>query len=163
MFQDKNYFFFYTLFCAVLWTGIVLMPIRIRISILMPLHMRIRPQILHLLENHNFFTYGTFTAVSVNIVVSFLSVRIHNTGSVSVFFLLFCCTLRLRWDWTRRMLLRQLSTYAANILSARFSSFVSGTLPCSSILCPLYLVKPPQFFLCTVIPGIWYVRPYVYL
>jgi hypothetical protein len=56
-----------------------------------------------------------------------LSIRIHNTGSVSVFYLLFGCTLRLRWDWTRRMLLRQLSTYAANILSARFSSFVSGT------------------------------------
>jgi hypothetical protein len=57
---------------------------------------------------------------------------------------------RLRWDWIRRMLLRQLSTYAANIRSARFSSFVSGTVPCSSSLCPLYLVKPPLFFLCTV-------------
>ncbi len=43
----------------VLWIGIVLMPIRIRmrLSILMPILIRILPQVLQLLENHNFFYF----------------------------------------------------------------------------------------------------------
>jgi hypothetical protein len=49
-----------------------------------------------LVGKSKFFTY--ILSSPVNIVVSFLSIRIHNTGSVSVFYLLFGCTLRLRWD-----------------------------------------------------------------
>ncbi len=46
---------------AVLWIGIVLMPIRIRISMLMAIRirigiMRLLPQVLHILDNQNFFS-----------------------------------------------------------------------------------------------------------
>ncbi len=46
---------------AVLWIGIVLMPIRSRnrLFILMPIRIRILPQVLHMLENLNFFLYNS--------------------------------------------------------------------------------------------------------
>jgi hypothetical protein len=50
----------------VLWIGIVLMPvqilIRFRFSILMPIQIRILPQVLHMLENHVYFTFDYITA-----------------------------------------------------------------------------------------------------
>ncbi len=63
--QIRSCFALPTDYGAVLWIGIVLMPIRIRISILvqihiqiqirtgiktMPIHMRILPQVLHMLD-----------------------------------------------------------------------------------------------------------------
>jgi hypothetical protein len=50
----------FILFGPVLWIGIVLMPIRIRLSIMKPIQIRIRilPQFIHKLENQNFSVIG---------------------------------------------------------------------------------------------------------
>jgi hypothetical protein len=67
----------------VLWIGIVLMTIRIRIYILMPIRigiktmpivMRILPQVLHMLDNQNILFLFLVTALPVYNVLSFSSV-----------------------------------------------------------------------------------------
>jgi hypothetical protein len=68
----------------VMWIGIVLMHIRIRISIFMPIriwigiktmpiHLRILPQVLQMLENLNFLIF-LFTVIPVHNVFPFSSV-----------------------------------------------------------------------------------------
>jgi hypothetical protein len=58
----------------VLWIGIVLIPIRIRLSILMPIQIRIRslPNLYTCWKKQNFLLL-LFTAVPVCIVLSFLA------------------------------------------------------------------------------------------
>jgi len=49
----------WTLHFPLLWIGIVLMPIRARIGIkTMPIHTRILPQVLHMLENRKNYFYS---------------------------------------------------------------------------------------------------------